>query len=130
MIYLIPAAGVLALVFAAYKAAWVKAQDAGDEKMQTIAGHIHEGAMAFLNREYRVLAVFVVVVAALLAFGNANLGNSHALIGLSFVVGAVCSALAGFFGMKIATLANVRTTAGRPHRPEPGPGASPSAAAR
>ena len=72
MIYLIPAAGVLALVFAAFKANWVKGQDAGDEKMQTIAGHIHEGAMAFLNREYRVLAIFVVVVAALLAFGNAN----------------------------------------------------------
>ena len=67
MIYLIPAAGVLALLFAAFKAQWVKSQDAGDEKMQTIAGHIHEGAMAFLSREYRVLAVFVVVVAVLLA---------------------------------------------------------------
>ncbi|MGD9546310.1 MAG: sodium-translocating pyrophosphatase [Candidatus Krumholzibacteriia bacterium] len=110
MIYLIPAAGVLALLFAAYKASWVKRQDAGDEKMRTIAGHIHEGAMAFLNREYRVLAIFVVIVAVLLAFGNAKLANSHALIGLSFVLGAVASGAAGFFGMKIATLANVRTT--------------------
>ena len=110
MIYLIPAAGVLALVFAAYKSSWVKSQDAGDEKMQTIAGHIHEGAMAFLNREYRVLAIFVVVVAALLAVGNAKVGSSHALIGFSFVLGALASGAAGFFGMKIATLANVRTT--------------------
>ena len=110
MIYLIPAAGVLALAFAAYKATWVKGQDAGDEKMRTIAGHIHEGAMAFLNREYRVLLIFVIVVAALLAVGNARLENSHALIGLSFVIGALASGAAGFFGMKIATLANVRTT--------------------
>ncbi len=111
LIYLIPVAGLLALAFAAYKAAWVTRQDAGDQKMQTIAGHIQEGAMAFLNREYRVLAVFVVVVAALLAFGSANQKSSHALIGLSFVVGAVCSGLAGYFGMRIATRANVRTTA-------------------
>ncbi|MBU2502708.1 sodium-translocating pyrophosphatase [bacterium] len=110
VIYLIPAAGVLALLFAAYKASWVKRQDPGDEKMRTIAGHIHEGAMAFLNREYRVLAVFVIIVAVLLAVGNAKLSNSHALIGLSFVLGAVASGAAGFFGMKIATLANVRTT--------------------
>ncbi|MBK6735494.1 MAG: sodium-translocating pyrophosphatase [bacterium] len=111
LIYLIPVAGLLALAFAAYKAAWVTRQDAGDQKMQIIAGHIQEGAMAFLNREYRVLAVFVAVVGVLLAFGNANQPNSHALIGLSFVVGAVCSALAGYFGMRIATRANVRTTA-------------------
>ena len=110
MIYLIPAAGVLALLFAAFKSSWVKKQDAGDEKMQTIAGHIHEGAMAFLNREYRVLAVFVAVVAVLLAVGNAKQPESHALIGLSFVLGALASGAAGFFGMKIATLANVRTT--------------------
>ena len=110
MIYLIPAAGVLALIFALYKARWVKGQDAGNEKMQVIAGHIQEGAMAFLSREYRVLGIFVVVVAILLAVGNAKVANSHALIGLSFVLGAVASGLAGFFGMRIATLANVRTT--------------------
>ncbi len=110
MIYLIPAAGVLALLFAAFKSNWVKAQDAGDEKMQTIAGHIQEGAMAFLSREYKVLSIFVIVVAALLAIGNAKLPSSHAIIGLSFVLGAFASALAGFFGMRIATLANVRTT--------------------
>ena len=110
MIYLIPLAGVLALIFAAMKAGWVKRQDAGTEKMVTIAGHIQEGAMAFLVREYRGLAVFVVVVAALLAFGNLNQPQSHWLIALSFVVGALCSGLAGFFGMRIATVANVRTT--------------------
>jgi K(+)-stimulated pyrophosphate-energized sodium pump len=110
VIYLIPAAGVLALVFALFKAQWVKKQDAGDEKMQTIAGHIHEGAMAFLSREYKVLSIFVVVVAVLLAVGNAKVGTSHALIGFSFVLGALASGAAGFFGMKIATLANVRTT--------------------
>jgi len=110
VIYLIPAAGVLALIFALYKARWVKGQDAGNEKMQVIAGHIQEGAMAFLSREYRVLGIFVVVVAILLAVGNAKVANSHALIGLSFVLGAVASGLAGFFGMRIATLANVRTT--------------------
>jgi len=110
VIYLIPAAGVLALLFALYKAQWVKGQDAGDEKMQKIAGHIQEGAMAFLSREYRVLSIFVVIVGALLAIGNAKLDNSHAVIGLSFVLGAIASALAGFFGMRIATLANVRTT--------------------
>ncbi len=111
MIYLIPAAGVLALLFALIKTAWVKKQDAGDDTMQTIAGHIQEGAMAFLGREYRVLAIFVIVVAVLLAWGNASLENSHWLIGISFVFGALCSGFSGFFGMKIATLANVRTTA-------------------
>jgi len=111
MIYLIPAAGVLALLFALYKTAWVKKQDAGNETMQTIAGHIQEGAMAFLGREYKVLGIFVIIVTVLLAFGNASLENSHWLIGISFAFGAFCSGLAGFFGMKIATLANVRTTA-------------------
>jgi K(+)-stimulated pyrophosphate-energized sodium pump len=110
VIYLIPAAGVLALLFAAYKSSWVKKQDAGDEKMRTIAGHIQEGAMAFLSREYRVLSIFVVVVAILLAVGNANVETSHWLIGVSFVLGAMASGLAGYFGMRIATLANVRTT--------------------
>ncbi|MFO7653669.1 MAG: sodium-translocating pyrophosphatase [Candidatus Krumholzibacteriia bacterium] len=111
MLYLIPAAGVLALLFAGFKAISVRKQDAGNDTMKTIAGHIHEGAMAFLAREYRVLLIFVVIVAVLLAWGNAGRATSHWLIGVSFVVGALCSGLAGFFGMKIATIANVRTTA-------------------
>ena len=110
LLYLIPAAGVLALLFAMFKARWVISQDAGNEKMQIIAGHIQEGAMAFLAREYRVLAIFVVIVGALLAIGNASLESSSWLIGVSFVLGAVCSGLAGFIGMRIATQANVRTT--------------------
>ncbi|MCP4291017.1 MAG: sodium-translocating pyrophosphatase [bacterium] len=110
LIYLIPAAGVLALLFAAFKATWVKNQEPGDEKMVAIAGHIQEGAMAFLKREYTVLAVFVAVVGILLAAGNAKLEGSHWLIGVAFVLGALASGLAGYIGMKIATLANVRTT--------------------
>jgi len=109
-LYLVPAAGVLALLFALWKMFWVKGKDPGNETMRTIAGHIQEGAMAFLGREYRVLAIFVVIVAVLLAWGNASLENSHWLIGISFVLGAICSGLAGFLGMKVATLANVRTT--------------------
>jgi K(+)-stimulated pyrophosphate-energized sodium pump len=110
LIYLIPASGVLALVFALFKSSWVSKQDEGTDRMKEIAGHIQEGAMAFLGREYRVLAIFVVVVAVLLAVGNRAVESSHWLIGISFLVGAICSGLAGFFGMKIATKANVRTT--------------------
>jgi K(+)-stimulated pyrophosphate-energized sodium pump len=108
--YLIPAAGVLALLFALLKSFWINKQDAGNDTMKEIAGHIQEGAMAFLAREYKVLSIFVIVVAVLLAFGNARLPNSHWLIGISFVCGAICSGLAGFFGMRVATKANVRTT--------------------
>ncbi len=103
--------GVLALGYAFVRSAWVGKQDAGDETMRTIGGHIREGAMAFLAREYRVLALFVVVVAALLAISNAGEKESHALIALSFITGAICSAGAGFIGMRVATLANVRTAA-------------------
>jgi len=77
--------------------------------MKKIAGHIAEGAMAFLKAEYKILSVFVVCVALLLAF-TANSETSSPLVGLSFVLGAFCSALAGFIGMRVATKANVRTT--------------------
>ncbi|HOX25383.1 MAG TPA: sodium-translocating pyrophosphatase [Candidatus Krumholzibacteria bacterium] len=110
MIYLIPLAGAVALLFAGFKAAWVRRQDPGHEAMTTIASHIREGAMAFLAREYRVLAIFVIAVAILLGVSSSGQAESHALIGLSFVIGALCSALAGYFGMRIATVANVRTT--------------------
>ncbi|MEC8194091.1 MAG: sodium-translocating pyrophosphatase [Myxococcota bacterium] len=109
LVILVPIAGLIALAFAYMKAQWVLKQDAGTEEMQQIAGWIQEGAMAFLNTEYRVLAKFVVVVAILLAFVNLDGGTE--LIAVAFVVGAVLSALAGFIGMKIATDANVRTTA-------------------
>ncbi len=117
LIYAAPVAGVLALLFAYTRAAWVKRQDAGTDVMKEIASRIQEGAMAFLAREYRVLGFFVVVVAGLLALANmsgdvqANGAKASPIIALSFIAGAVCSGLAGYFGMRVATNANVRTTA-------------------
>ncbi len=115
LLFLVPVAGFIALIFAFTKAKWVAAQDSGTDRMKEIAGYIQEGAMAFLTREYKVLAIFVVVVAALLGIFHA-IGDSSAtsyknpLIALSFVFGATCSGLAGWFGMRVATNANVRTT--------------------
>jgi len=113
----LPAFGVLALVFVFIKNSWVSKQDEGDAKMSTIAKHIADGAMSFLKAEYKILAIFVVAVAILLFFkGNSEYGEetskhiSHGMVALSFIVGAICSALAGFIGMKVATKANVRTT--------------------
>ncbi len=107
LVYLYPIAGALALVFALWRTAWINRQETGTEEMRTIAGHIREGAMAFLGREYRVLFFFVISVAILLMVANKG---SNRLVALSFVVGATCSALAGYFGMRVATAANVRTT--------------------
>lgn len=109
IIYLIPIAGLIALLFTYIKSNWVKKQDAGTEKMIRIAGHTAEGAMAFLKAEYRVLAIFVVLIAILLGVQGAFTEESHPLVALSFIVGALCSGLAGFIGMKVATKANVRT---------------------
>ena len=108
--HVIPAFGVIALLYTLWKSRWISKQDPGNEKMQKIAKHISDGAMAFLKAEYKVLAIFVVVVAALLAFSGANSPESSPLVGVSFIVGALCSALAGFIGMRVATKANVRTT--------------------
>ncbi len=107
--YLVPIAGALALLFALWKARWVGRQAAGNERMQEISGYIREGAMAFLGREYKVLAIFVLLVAAALGVANHLSGDAHWWVAVSFVVGATCSALAGFFGMRVATRANVRT---------------------
>ena len=102
--------GVLALAFVFIKSAWVSKQDEGDDKMKKIAKNIADGAMSFLKAEYKILSIFVVAVAILLYFkGNAEEG-SNGMVALSFIVGAICSALAGFIGMKVATKANVRTT--------------------
>ena len=106
----VPAAGLLALAFAFIRSQWVAKQDEGDETMKKIAKLIRDGAMAFLKREYTVLSGFVVAVAILLALSASSTGGSP-LVALSFVVGAVASGLAGYFGMRIATLANNRTTA-------------------
>ena len=111
LVILVPIAGLIALVFAFTKAKWVQKQDAGTDEMKEIARRIQEGAMAFLDTEYRVLAKFVIVVAILLAWANWGGEGQSPLIAVAFIVGALLSALAGFFGMKIATDANVRTTA-------------------
>ncbi len=112
IIYAIPGSAVLALLFALWRAMWVKGKDIGTDKMKEIGGHIAEGAMAFLKREYSVLAIFVVVVAILLAVANESkqVQDSSWIIAVSFICGALASGLAGFFGMKVATLANTRTT--------------------
>ncbi|NNE69238.1 MAG: sodium-translocating pyrophosphatase [Rhodothermales bacterium] len=108
--YLVPFAGLLALAYAFTRAQWVGKQDVGTDAMAEISQAIADGARAFLRQEYRVLLIFVVVVAALLAFANAGQEGSSWMIAISFVVGAFCSALAGFIGMTVATKANVRTT--------------------
>ncbi len=113
--YLVPVAGILALVYAYNKAQWVSEQDAGDDTMKGIAEQIHNGAMAFLFAEYKVLAIFVAVVATLLAYANSGSPESSSVVALSFIAGAFISALSGFFGMKVATKANVRTTAAARH---------------
>ena len=105
----VPVLGIVALIFMAIRYSWVGKQDPGNERMVRIGDNIADGAMAFLRAEYRVLAVFVIVVAALLMFA-ADAATSSFMIGVSFILGAVCSALAGFIGMRVATKANVRTT--------------------
>ena len=109
--YLIPLAGLLALLFTYLRAQWVARQDPGTDRMKRIAGYITDGAMAFLRAEYSKLVWFVVAVALLLTYqgSSGDPEKTSALIGLSFAVGALCSALAGFIGMKVATKANVRT---------------------
>ncbi|MFW6224195.1 MAG: sodium/proton-translocating pyrophosphatase, partial [Bacteroidota bacterium] len=109
LIYLIPVIGVLALIFTFIRTAWINKQPDGNDKMRKIAAYISEGAMAFITAEYKILTIFVVSVAALLAFTTGT-ETSHPLVALSFVAGAFCSGLAGFIGLRIATKANVRTT--------------------
>ena len=106
----LPLFGVLALAFVFWKNAWVSKQEEGDEKMSNIARNIADGAMSFLKAEYKILSVFVVAVAVLLFFKGNSEEGSNGMVAISFIVGAICSALAGFIGMKVATKANVRTT--------------------
>ena len=100
-----PLLGVLGLVFALGIYIYIGRQSSGNAEMEELASRIHEGAMAFLRREYSVLAIFVVVVAALLFLA---LGQT---VAIAYVTGALSSVMAGFFGMQAATKANVRTTA-------------------
>ena len=106
----LPLFGILALGFVFWKNAWVAKQEEGEEKMSRIAKNIADGAMSFLKAEYKVLAIFVAAVAVLLYFKGSLEEGSNAMVAVSFIVGAICSGLAGFIGMKAATKANVRTT--------------------
>lgn len=105
----LPSIGVLALLFTWWKTQSINSIPEGSERMVKIARSIQEGAMAFLRAEYRILIIFVAAVAALLYWSGSNNEQSHELVAISFAVGALCSALAGFLGMKVATKANVRT---------------------
>ena len=109
-IQLLPAFGILALLFVLIKNNWVSKQEIGNEKMARIAKNIADGAMSFLKAEYKILSIFVVAVAILLFFKGQAESGSNGLVAVSFIVGAICSALAGFIGMRVATKANVRTT--------------------
>ncbi|MBL7820978.1 MAG: sodium-translocating pyrophosphatase [Saprospiraceae bacterium] len=110
LVYFLPAFGVVGLLYMIYLYKWVSKQDAGDAKMQGIAGHIAEGAMAFLKAEYRVLAIYVAVAACLLGFLSFKVDTTHWTIVIAFILGALFSIIAGFIGMRVATKANVRTT--------------------
>jgi len=109
LLYLIPGSGIVALLFVYIKNNWVASREIGSEKMERIAQNISDGAMAFLRAEYKILSVFVLITAILLGFKGESEGTSY-LVAVSFIVGAFCSGLAGFIGMKVATKANVRTT--------------------
>ncbi|WP_313717586.1 sodium/proton-translocating pyrophosphatase, partial [Kaistella carnis] len=109
LFYLVPIFGIIALIYTFVQSSWVSKQNAGNDRMKEIAGHISDGAMAFLKAEYKIMGYFVIIVAVLLALMGATNANSHWTIGISFVLGAILSALAGFIGMKIATKSNVRT---------------------
>ncbi len=110
MIYMPIALALLGLIYMIVKQKWVMKQDAGDGKMKEISDHIYEGALAFLNAEYRLLAIFVVIVSILLAIVSFVVPTTHWLIVVAFIFGAIFSAYAGNIGMKIATKTNVRTT--------------------
>ncbi|NRR90289.1 sodium-translocating pyrophosphatase [Winogradskyella undariae] len=110
MIYMPITLAIIGLIYMLVKKTWVMKQDAGDGKMKEISDHIYEGALAFLNAEYKLLAVFVLIVSILLAIVSFIVPTTHWLIIVAFIFGAVFSAFAGNIGMKIATKTNVRTT--------------------
>ncbi|MBC7903894.1 MAG: sodium-translocating pyrophosphatase [Gemmatimonadaceae bacterium] len=109
LIYLVPAMGIIGLLYTMVKFNWVSKQDAGSDRMQEIARYIAEGAMAFLKAEWKILGYFVAIVAILLGVMASANPHSHWSIAVSFILGAVFSATAGYVGMRVATKANVRT---------------------
>ena len=110
MIYMPIVMAIIGLIYMSIKKSWVMKQDEGDGKMKEISDHIYEGALAFLKAEYRLLAIFVVIVSFLLFIVSTIVDSTHWLIVIAFIFGAIFSALAGNMGMKIATKTNVRTT--------------------
>jgi K(+)-stimulated pyrophosphate-energized sodium pump len=116
VIYLIPALGIVGLLVMAVKSSWVSKQETGDAKMTELAGYIAKGSMAFLKAEWKVLSYFVIISALLLAWSGTMTGtpenpiHTSPVIAISFIIGAVLSAFAGYIGMNVATKANVRTT--------------------
>src|SRR6187399_1922283 len=108
IVYTIPLVGIIGLIVMAVKSAWVTKQDAGDAKMQELAGYIANGAMAFLRAEWKILGYFAVIAAILLGWSGTLVKESSPVIAISFLIGAVLSAFAGYLGMKIATKSNVR----------------------
>ncbi|HNF29347.1 MAG TPA: sodium/proton-translocating pyrophosphatase, partial [Chitinophagaceae bacterium] len=110
MLFLIvPILGIVGLLYTFIKFNWVAKQDAGNERMKEISNYIAEGAMAFLKAEWKILTYFVIIVALLLGFMATKNPHSHWSIAIAFILGAICSAVAGYIGMKVATKANVRT---------------------
>ena len=117
IVKILPLFGLIALLFVFLKNTWITKQEVGNQKMAKISKHIADGAMSFLKAEYKILLIFVIAVGILLFLkGDSEYGEegsvhiSHGMVALSFIVGAICSALAGFIGMRVATKANVRTT--------------------
>ena len=115
IVYLVPAFGLVGLLYTAWKFSWVSKQDAGNEKMQELSGYIADGAIAFLKAEWKILTYFAIPTAILLAWLGTQEGTSEnpihssPLIAVAFLIGAVFSATAGYIGMIVATKANVRT---------------------
>ncbi|MFN8405913.1 MAG: sodium-translocating pyrophosphatase [Sphingobacteriaceae bacterium] len=110
LIYAIPVFGLIGIVVMLVKSAWVTKQEVGDDKMNVLAGHIADGAMAFLRAEWKVLTYFVIIASIILAYSGTLVETSSCVIAISFIIGACTSAFAGYLGMRIATKANVRTT--------------------
>ena len=110
MIYMPICMAIIGLTYTAIKRNWVMKQEAGDGKMKEISDHIYEGALAFLNAEYKLLSIFVIIVSVLLFIVSTIVPSTHWMIVIAFIFGAIFSAFAGNIGMKIATKTNVRTT--------------------
>ncbi|MEY2792913.1 MAG: Inorganic diphosphatase [Bacteroidota bacterium] len=112
IVYLVPAFGIVGLLYTAWKFSWVSNQNAGNETMQKLSGYIADGAIAFLKAEWKILAYFAIPTAIILAWLGSQEGDgfhSSPLIAVAFLIGAIFSATAGYIGMKVATKANVRT---------------------